>query len=230
MTHAPTVLKAGSPEAGERVGKFHGFAAELPDRSDEPQPSDREIELEALRANLNAAERAKDALDAHWRDQFELKLAAARAEIIQQRNAYEQKKIEELQAALQHAQQRFESSLSTVREEAVAIACFGLERLAAVRDDDRAFLASCIEQRMSEISDALVVSLSVSPRDESLRDYFAASLNRKGLVESRIKLDESLPPGTARIDLLVGDIPIVPGHGLATIISVAKGEGTALHG
>lgn len=230
MTGSPTVLKAGSPEAGSRVETFHGFAESPPHHDQEPELTNAERELETLRIRLKAAEQAKVEIDAKWQEQFDLKLAAARAEISQQRSNYELKLIEELQHALQRAQDGFVASLATVREEAVAIACFGLEKLAVARDKDSMFLVSCIERRISEISDALIVSISVSPRDESLHGYLADSSVGKGQIESRVRLDDALAPGTARIDLLVGDIPINPGQGLATIALAAKGEWSGLHG
>lgn len=190
-----------------------------------PQPDERdaaitrlEAECVDLRRQLAAAERRRD------EELAELKRQAkqAAAEEFHQDDA---RRLELLAATLNQSLEVFQRELITQsRELAPRLARQALERLVQVDDTEAKWLARAIERRLDDLASQAVVGIQVAASDWS--DALIAQLRGRLAEGTALSCDASLPAGTARIGLRLGEVTIDPDAGIAQLLR-ALGEGIA---
>lgn len=177
-----------------------------------------EADCADLRRQLAAAERRRDDELAEFKRQAK---QAAAAEYRQD----DARRLELLAAALERSVEAFQGQLiGHSRDLAPRLARHALERLVRVDDTEAQWLARVIERRLDGLASQAVVGIQIAASDWS--DALIAQL-RGRLADGRaLSCDASLPAGTARISLRLGEVTIDPDAGLAQLLR-ALGESNA---
>lgn len=127
--------------------------------------------------------------------------------------------IAKMRESLDQARWGFDTALAdAVPELAIRLAAETSARLAQVRSGEEDWLASVIARRLDELRAASVVALRVGPSDltaalvDQLRPLLAPGV--------ALEADPDLQPGTAKIELRLGQIDIDPAKGLCKLLAM----------
>lgn len=202
------------------------LALVVPVRSAVPAPPDERDAAVArlgadcadLRGQLAAAERrSEEAL-------LEIKRQAKQAAAEEFRQD-DTRRLELLAQALERSVEAFQSQLlAQSRTLAPRLARIALEQLVRVGDGEAQWLARAIGRRLDDLNTQAVVSLQVAAADwsETLIEQIGGRLAEHAVLSR----DASLPPGSARIGLRLGEVTVDTAAGLARLLqALDEGDG-----
>jgi hypothetical protein len=166
-----------------------------------------EAEIVALRARLHDLEREWPAEIARVRDAAKREAAAAHVR-------QDGERLAALSAALTGAQATFAGALRREGEGfAARLAGAALRQLVEARAEDDAWLLRVIDRRLADIEAGGVVALALPESCRDLAEELAIP------VGTALVFDPALAPGSARIELAMGGIPIRIENGLARLLA-----------
>ena len=127
-----------------------------------------------------------------------------------------------MERALHAARADFDNTFrSAVEGIALELTRSALEKFVDLRSEEENWLARIIEKRIASLERSAIVALHVPP------DSFGPDDAASSLANMAIREDPCLRPGTARIELRIGEVLIDPRAGLQTLSAILDGDGDA---
>lgn len=189
-----------------------------------PKPDQREAEIARLKAEReDLRKQLATAEQRHAAELAELKVRARQA-VAEEFRQDDARRLDLLAKALERSVGAFEAQLiAGARGFASRLARYALERLVRVGDAEARWLSRAIERRLDDLDSQAVVGVQVAAADwsEALIEQVGGRLaDRAALFR-----DASLPAGSARIGLRLGEVTVDVAAGLARLLdTLSEGD------
>lgn len=176
-----------------------------------PAPVDaRDLELEGMRSKIASLEHELDRLQRGWASALDEAGKQARSEAAREHVRDDERFLAALRQSLVEARRHFDARLEAdCNAMAHALAARAFARLAELRQEDDDWLSRVISRRANELASGSLVVVRVAAAE-----FQADVLDklRSGLpAGTRIELAPEIEPGTARLELVLGEV-IVDSH------------------
>lgn len=190
-----------------------------------PEPDERDLELARLRVERDSLRKQLAAAEQKWdQDLSEIATQSRKAAALEFQQD-DDRRFEALVSAVEGALTAFQDSLiAGAQELAPRLARLALERLVKAREAESDWLRRTIEQRLDRLAAGSVIALQIAAADCS--DDLVRRLSQRFAPGVEVTADPALKPGTARIVLRLGEVPIDFAGGVKQLVALlANGDG-----
>lgn len=199
---------------------------DLPPEASTEAPSPEQAEVARLQTENAALEVRLQDMERDWDRALEAAQSRAREEAADRHVRDEANLHEIVQRAVSDAGQRFDELLSTACGPfAAKLAALALAKLFELRRQDEDWLGAVIARRLKAVAGQSRISVALAPGEPS--QAVESALLACGRGDVTLETDSSLPPGTARLLLKLGQIDIDPARGAAAMVALLEGEESA---
>ncbi len=187
------------------------------------RPTPEQLQIAGLKGELESLHEELKELRETWDEALTEAEVRARARAAAEHVAEEQAILEQIRAALAEARDAFDAGLAAEADQlAQALAGQALARLVEPMLGESEWLARSITRRVGELRAGAMVGLRLAPG--AISDTELAGLQELLPPGTAVSTDRDLPPGSASISLLLGEVPITPGKGLAAVLDMLDGD------